>query len=383
MSLYGHCLQKLNRSHFVLIGGHDGKKLNPKSFFFDGIVSQWIEGPHLRISRKYHSCALLHFSTSILVVVAGGEARSGITAEVEFLNLEVPELGDLRTRQMHWIKGRKMKEILCLINLQISFWLRDFFPSFPPSLNNSRGVGGGTKDTPQKTFFFIGTFFGLFFTYLLVFRSFIASCFVCHLFGPNFASFESWQEKSDCCRWTWWRQLSHWNVPIILFHTYKLQLELEEIRARIGGAAMPFRNNESSFFPRYLSKLNTFPEVIKLVFFSGFYWTIEDMVNLWEKLFFVLGGTFVSCFVNGSENRFVSRTRFSTTMTIFAKSFIFHIHHLFVSTAMRFSHTNVTTTNPIKLWKGCVIIFIFCPYWIPLKNLGFVTFAWKSGRIEG
>ena len=121
MSLYGHCLQKLNRSHFVLIGGHDGKKLNPKSFFFDGIVSQWIEGPHLRISRKYHSCALLHFSTSILIVVAGGEARSGITAEVEFLNLEVPELGELRTRQMHWIKGRKMKEILCLINLLISF----------------------------------------------------------------------------------------------------------------------------------------------------------------------------------------------------------------------------------------------------------------------
>ena len=29
---------------------------------------------------------------------------------------------------------------------------------------------------------------------------------------------------------------------------------------------MPFRNNESSFFPRYLSKLNTFPVVIKLVF---------------------------------------------------------------------------------------------------------------------
>ena len=114
MSLYGHCLQKLNRSHFVLIGGHDGKKLNPKSFFFDG--SQWIEGPHLRISRKHHSCALLHFSSStnssvLTVVVAGGEARSGITAEVEFLNLEVPGLllGGLRTRQMHWIKGRALK----------------------------------------------------------------------------------------------------------------------------------------------------------------------------------------------------------------------------------------------------------------------------------
>jgi len=115
MSLYGHCLQKLNRSHFVLIGGHDGKKLNPKSFFFDG--SQWIEGPHLRISRKYHSCALLHFSTSILVVVAGGEARSGITAEVEFLNLEVPELGDLRTRQMHWIKGPSLPRPLYATSL--------------------------------------------------------------------------------------------------------------------------------------------------------------------------------------------------------------------------------------------------------------------------
>ena len=81
--LYGHCLQKLNRRHFVLIGGHDGKNPISKVSFFDG--SQWIEGPNLRIRRKYHSCALLH---SLLVVAGGETLNGGITAEVEFLNLE-------------------------------------------------------------------------------------------------------------------------------------------------------------------------------------------------------------------------------------------------------------------------------------------------------
>ena len=62
-------------------------------------------------------------------------------------------------------------------------------------------------------------------------------------------------------------------------------------------------------------------------------------------LLFEIRGTFVSCFVNGSEDRFVPWSRFSTTIaTIFAKSFIFHIHHLFVSATMRFTHTNITTT---------------------------------------
>ena len=96
--LYGHCLQKLNRSHFVLIGGHDGKNPISKVSFFDG--SQWIEGPNLRIARKYHSCALLH---SLLVVAGGETVNGGITAEVEFLNLEEDSMG---RGQMHWIKGR-------------------------------------------------------------------------------------------------------------------------------------------------------------------------------------------------------------------------------------------------------------------------------------
>ena len=109
LGIYGHCLLKLNETHFALIGGHDGKKLNPKSFFFtmEG-GSQWVEGPRLRTSRKYHSCALLHFSNFKIMVVAGGVAKAGKpTSEVEFLNLEAE---GSPTRQMQWIKGKNVRE---------------------------------------------------------------------------------------------------------------------------------------------------------------------------------------------------------------------------------------------------------------------------------
>ena len=117
--------------------------------------------------------------------------------------------------------------------------------------------------------------------YLSRSRSLIAPCFVWYLFG-GFGN-DEWQQ-SDCCRWTWWRQLPHWNVPIILFHTYYKLLGLEEIGGRIASASLPFRHNESAFYFWYLSTwgLKIFSHIFLLAFL---YWTTKKN-GTYEKRYF-------------------------------------------------------------------------------------------------
>ena len=93
ISLYLHCMVKLNETHVLAIGGYSGYAVD-MTYYYDAYLNQWSPGPALNAGRYYHSCAVLKWNDSSsglverFVVVAGGSGPDYYSVlTVELLSL--------------------------------------------------------------------------------------------------------------------------------------------------------------------------------------------------------------------------------------------------------------------------------------------------------
>ena len=112
ITVYLHCMVKLNKTHVLAIGGYSGANVVDITYYYDAYLNQWSPGPALNTGRFYHSCAVLEWidSSSGLVerfaVVAGGFGP-------DYLSVLTVELLSLSNYNPVWMYGPSLP---CEIN---------------------------------------------------------------------------------------------------------------------------------------------------------------------------------------------------------------------------------------------------------------------------
>lgn len=84
----GHCIARINSTHFALIGGKTEKtSFSPDSFLYSSIEDKWTELPNLNVGRNGHFCGLVEGQENIIFVAAGYEGGWVETDSVETLDI--------------------------------------------------------------------------------------------------------------------------------------------------------------------------------------------------------------------------------------------------------------------------------------------------------
>jgi len=88
VSVYLHCLVKLNDTVLFLIGGTTSdENASGHTFAYDNRDNTWTRGPILAEPRSGHACGLLKTEAEHYIVVAGGSTGSNYAATVELLKI--------------------------------------------------------------------------------------------------------------------------------------------------------------------------------------------------------------------------------------------------------------------------------------------------------
>lgn len=142
IALNQHCLAQVNSRQVILTGGYghgeegstaftgfgpDGDFGWSKSTYLFNIQDRtWSEAGDLRLERDSHGCAVFHFDSTKVIVVAGGFSKRASDTTVEFLRMDELSRG--------WQSGPKLP------------WSLNRFTLLPsPSENSILAIGGESQ----------------------------------------------------------------------------------------------------------------------------------------------------------------------------------------------------------------------------------------------
>jgi len=107
LSIWLHCLVKINDSTLLMIGGRSGS-ITENTFFFDIGETKWMPGPALHFARFGHGCGIIDWFNPVtnqlekVVFAVGGHNDEYLdTVEMLFLN-------DQNIENLKWVLGPKL-----------------------------------------------------------------------------------------------------------------------------------------------------------------------------------------------------------------------------------------------------------------------------------
>ena len=107
LRINAHCMVRLNSTTVAVLAGMDivknenGVKApnrnNKRMWYYHVQDDQWVEGPSMRVGRRWAGCGTFNYGGSTYILVVGGtEAEDGKSVEV------------LNTRGNAWVDGKNI-----------------------------------------------------------------------------------------------------------------------------------------------------------------------------------------------------------------------------------------------------------------------------------
>ena len=107
LAINAHCMVRLNSTTVAVLAGMDLVKYendvpapnrnNKRMWYYHVQDDQWVEGPSMRVGRRWAGCGTFNYGGSTYILVVGGtEAEDGKSVEV------------LNTRGNAWVDGKNI-----------------------------------------------------------------------------------------------------------------------------------------------------------------------------------------------------------------------------------------------------------------------------------
>ena len=99
LAINAHCMLRLNSTTIAVLAGFASSPWgnNRRMWYYHVQDDQWVEGPSMRVGRRWAGCGTFKYGDSTYILVVGGtEAEDGKSVEV------------LNTRGNAWVDGKNI-----------------------------------------------------------------------------------------------------------------------------------------------------------------------------------------------------------------------------------------------------------------------------------
>ena len=104
LGINAHCMLRLNSTTVAVIAGFEVSpwKNSNKMWYYHVQDDQWVEGPSLRVGRRWAGCGTFENEDSTYILALGGtDAEAGKSVEI------------LNTRGNAWVDGTRIIFVFC------------------------------------------------------------------------------------------------------------------------------------------------------------------------------------------------------------------------------------------------------------------------------